>query len=200
VFACITQYLDTTQPQFYMAIGFAMQLTLSRLRAKKGIRGVIIKQLQRSRTLYIIDLVLSGISDQKSWDNLRNNWYKLPLQFIWCGHLFQTLATISITQLIILPVITRPLWVRVCYMIVSMTLFMLGEWAYFLKLQFQCSPSISEPISWAFVMIAGTFLNDWNEVSQHYFLFFKLVDIGDYFRDESIEKQSKLWKIFSDEM
>jgi hypothetical protein len=27
------------------------------------------------------------------------------------------------------------------------------------------------------VMIAGTFLNDWNEVSQHDFLFYKLASV-----------------------
>jgi hypothetical protein len=85
-----------------------MQLTLLRLRAKKGIREVIIKQLKRSRTLYLVGLVLSVIDDQKSWSNLGDNWTKLPLQFIWCGRLFQTLTIISIGQLIILPVITRP--------------------------------------------------------------------------------------------
>jgi hypothetical protein len=142
-----------------------MQMTLSSLRAEKGIRAMLVKQLRRSRTLYLISLVIYGIDNQKSWNNLGDNWPKLPLQFIWNGGLFQTLTIISIAQLIVLPVITRPVWVRVCYMVGSMTLFMLGEWAFWLKLQFQTAASSFEAVSWTFVIIAGTFLNDWNKVS-----------------------------------
>jgi hypothetical protein len=154
-----------------------MQLSLLSLRAKKGIRGVLVKQSQRSMALYIIDLVVYGIDDQMNWANLRDNWFKLPLQLIWCGRLFQTLTIIAIAQLIILPVITRPIWVRLCYMIVTMTLFMLGEWTFSMELQWKHSACSFEALSWAFVMIAGTFLNDWNEVSQHDFLFYKLASV-----------------------
>jgi hypothetical protein len=146
-----------------------MQMTLLNLRAKKGIRGVLVKQFQRSRTLFLIGLVTVGIDDQISWANLSKNWSKLPLQFIWGGRLFQTLVTISIAQLIILPVITRPVWIRLCYMIGCMTLFMLGEWAFYLKVQWEYKSCSFEALSWAFVIIAGTFLDDWNKVSQHFF-------------------------------
>jgi hypothetical protein len=158
-------------PQFYVAIGFAMQLTLLRLRAKKGFRAVIIKQLQRTRTLYLLSLVFYGIDKQNSWANLRDNWPHLFLQPILSKILFQTLNVIGITQLVIIPVITRPMWVRVCYMFGSMAVYMMLQWTFYMKIQ------ISRTIdggslgvfSWVFPILAGSILNDWNEVSQHDF-------------------------------
>jgi hypothetical protein len=167
VWACIAKCLDATMPQFYVAIGFAMQLTLVRLRAKKGIRGVVRKQLQRSFKLYMVAFVTYSIENQKSWANLCENWHKLLLQPILSRNVFMTLAVISVTQLIILPVITRPVWIRMCYMVASMAIYMLGQWAFWLKYQWHNAVDGGSfgAFSWAFVMIAGTFLNDWNEVS-----------------------------------
>jgi hypothetical protein len=101
-------------PQFYLAIGFAMQLTLGRLRAKNGIREVIIKQLRRSRTLYIIGLLVYNVSFQfqHTWANLGTNWPQLLLIPIWNKGLFQTLTIIATAQFIILPVMTRSVWIR----------------------------------------------------------------------------------------
>ena len=161
-------------PQFYVAIGFGMQLTLVRLRAKQEIRGVLLKQLQRSWKLYIVAAVVYSIDDQNSWANLRQNWSKLLLQPVLSRNIFNTLAIISIAQLIILPVITRPVWVRVCYMIATMTIYMLGQWAFWLKYQWGNADDGGSfgAFSWAFLMIAGTFLNDWNKVSQFMVFFY----------------------------
>jgi len=160
-------------PQFYLAIGFAMQLTMLRLRAKKGIRAVIIKQLQRTRTLYVISLVFYGIDKQNSWAYLRDNWPKLFLQPICSLELFQTLNIIGLTQLVIVPVITRPIWIRICYMFGSMAIYILCQWTFFMKFQFShmVEGGSLGAFSWAFPMLAGSLLNDWNEVSQHHFPF-----------------------------
>ena len=40
---------DSTSVIFYVAIGFAMQLTLSRLRSKEGLWAMLMKQLKRCR-------------------------------------------------------------------------------------------------------------------------------------------------------
>jgi hypothetical protein len=159
-------------PQFYVAIGFAMQLTLLRLRAKKGIRAVIIKQLRRTRTLYLISLIFYGIDEQKTWANLRANWDRLLLQPIWSMDLFQTLNIIGLTQLFIVPVITRPVWVRLCYMCGSMTIYVVFQWTFLMKIQWKqvIEGGSLGPFSWAFPMLAGSLLNDWNEVGQSIFL------------------------------
>jgi hypothetical protein len=156
-------------PQFYLAIGFAMQLTLGRLRVKKGIREVIIKQLRRCRTLYIIGLLVHnvGFPFQNTWANLGENWPQLLLIPIWNRGLFQTLTIIATAQLIILPVMTRPVWVRVCYMIGLIIVYMVGQWTFFFKLQWTqvIDGGSFGAFSWALLMIGGTFLNDWNEVN-----------------------------------
>jgi hypothetical protein len=171
-----SRYLDATMPQFYVAIGFAMQLTLLRLRAKKGIRAVLIKQLRRTRTLYLISLVYYGIDKQGSWAHLRDNWPELFLKPILSQQLFQTLNIIGVTQLVIIPVITRPIWVRVCYMFGSMTFYMLCQWTFYLKFQWinMVEGGGLGAFSWAFPMLAGSLLNDWNEVSQLDFLLLTL--------------------------
>ena len=178
VYICTAGCLDATMPQFYVAIGFAMQLTLLRLREKKGIRAVFLKQLRRTRTLYVISLLLEGIDKQTSWAKLRDDWPKLFLQPIYGRSLFGTLNIIGLAQLVIVPVITRPVWIRVCYMFGSMAVYMLGQWAFFLKFQWENALDGGSfgAFSWAFPMLAGSLLNDWNEVSRYEFLFSKLVD------------------------
>jgi hypothetical protein len=163
-------------PQFYVAIGFAMQLTLLRLRAKKGVRAVFIKQLQRTRTLYIISLLIDGIAQQSSWADFRTNWPKLFLQLIYGRRLYQTLGIIALTQLLIIPVITRPVWVRVCYMFGSMAIYLVGQWTFYLKFEWKnvINGGSFAMFSWAFPMLCGSILNDWNEVSQFDLLFLKL--------------------------
>jgi hypothetical protein len=162
-------------PQFYLAIGFAMQLTLGRLRAKKGIREVIIKQLQRTRTLYIIGLLVYGVGFpyEQKWINLGKNWPQLLLIPIWNRTLFQSLTIIAVAQLIVLPVMTRPVWVRVCYMIGLITIYIVGQWTFFFKLQWAqvIDGGSFGAFSWALLMVAGSFLNDWNQVNDQYFLY-----------------------------
>jgi hypothetical protein len=166
-------------PQFYLVIGFAMELTHVRLRAKMGFRGMLLKQLRRSGTLYLIGLLYHTVDDQTSWANLRDNWPRLFLQPILGRRLFSTLTIIAVTQLVILPVITRPVWIRVCYLIGTMAVYMLGQWAFWLKYQWQHAVDGGSfgAFSWAFMMIAGTFLHDWHKVSQHCFLFFELTGV-----------------------
>jgi hypothetical protein len=163
-------------PQFYVAIGFAMQLTLLRLRAKKGIRAVLVKQLRRTRTLYLLSLIYYGLNEQKTWDNLRDNWPQLFLQLVWGMDLFQTLNIIGLTQLLIVSVITRPVWVRVCYMFSSITIYVVCQWTFYMKIQWKrvLEGGSFGAFSWAFLMLAGSLLNDWNEVGQCKFLFLML--------------------------
>ncbi len=159
-------------PQFYIVIGFAMQLTHVRLRANKGFRAMVIKQLRRSRTLLLISLLYYNVDNQKSWANLRDNWYQLFPQFIFGNTFLRTLTIISITQLVVLPVIARPIWIRVCYMIASMAVYMLGQWAFWLKYHPNADDGgILGFFCWTFIMIAGTFLNDWREVSKNWVFF-----------------------------
>ena len=158
-------------PQFYIAIGFAMQVTLVRLRAKQGFRAVLIKQFRRTRTLYLISLVYYGIDRQKSWANLCDNWRQLLRQPIISMDLFQTLNIIGFTQLVVIPVITRPVWVRICYMFGSMAFYMLCQYTFFMKIQWSLMIEGGSlgAFSWAFLMLAGSLLNDWNEASLHDF-------------------------------
>jgi hypothetical protein len=60
-----------------------------------------------------------------------------------------------------------------------MAVYMLGQWAFWLKYQWQHAVDGGSfgAFSWAFMMIAGTFLNDWYKVSQHCFFFFELTGI-----------------------
>jgi hypothetical protein len=45
---------------------------------------------------------------------------------------------------------------------------MLGQWAFWLKYHPNADDGgILGVFSWAFIMIAGTFLNDWREVSKN---------------------------------
>ncbi len=166
-------------PQFYVAVGFAMQLTLRQLRAEKGFRAVFLKQLRRSGTLYLISLVFYGVDDQKTWALLCDNWPKLFLLPIWNRRLFQSLNIIGVTQLIIVPVITRPVWVRVCFMFASMAIYIVSQWTFYMKIQWKgaIDGGAFGAFSWAFVMLAGSILTDWNEVSQYDLLVLKLTGL-----------------------
>jgi hypothetical protein len=159
---CIFRCLDAIMPLFYLVIGFSMQLTHLRLRAKEGFRGIVIKQLRRSRTLYLIGLVYHSVDDQGSWAKLCDNWPRLLLQPILGKNLFQTLTLISITQLVILPVVIRPVWIRVCYSVGTMAVYMLGQWAFWMKYQWRNAIDGGSfgVFSWTFIMIAGTLLYD----------------------------------------
>jgi hypothetical protein len=163
-------------PQFYIVVGFSMELTHRRLRAKKGFRAMLLKQLRRSRTLYLIGLLYHSVDDQKSWVDLGDNWPQLFLQPILSRALFQTLTIIAVTQLVILPVITRPAWIRVCYLIGTMAFYMLGQWAFWLKYQWAhgIDGGSFGVFSWASIMIVGTLLYDWYKVSQYCFFIFRL--------------------------
>ena len=104
----------------------------------------------------------------KNWADVRDNWPRLLRQLVWSMDLFQTLNIIGLTQLVIIPVITRPVWVRLCYMFGSMGIFMVCQWTFYLKLQWRVLEGGSlGAFHWAFLMLAGSMLNDWNEVSQH---------------------------------
>lgn len=153
-------------PQFYLIIGYSMELTHRRLRAKKGLRAMILKQLRRSRTLYLMGLLYHSVDNQQNWANLRENWPKLFLQPILGRKLFQTLSIIAVAQLVILPVITRSCWIRVCYLIGTMAIYMLGQWAFWLKYQWEHAVDGGSfgAFSWAFMMITGTLLYDWCKV------------------------------------
>lgn len=121
-------------PEFYFIIGFSMELTLRRLAQKQGYRAVVKKQLERSRTLFCISIIVLGFSGYDSWngpDGFKENWTDM-LWSKWLGYpnidLYQTLAIIAVAQLIVIPAITRPLWIRFIYMLFLATVYTVCHW------------------------------------------------------------------------
>jgi hypothetical protein len=53
------------------------------------------------------------------------------------------------------------------------TVYLVGQWTFFFNLQRTevIDGGSFGAFSWAILMIGGTFLNDWNEVSNQYFIF-----------------------------
>ncbi len=139
-----------------------MRLTLRRLRAKKGIRAVFRKQLRSTGTLYLISLVIYGVDKQKTWAHQCDNCPQLLLQPIWNIDLFQTLNTIGVTQLIIVLVIMRLVWVRVSFIFASMAIYMVFQWTFYMKIQWKGDVDGGSwgAFSWTFIMPARSILAD----------------------------------------
>ena len=182
---------DVTLSQFWFVIGFAMQLTAIRLRNSvnsknthskmylfglidPGFLQVIKKQLWRSLTLWMFQIVLKGIDGYDSYhdtDGLKEWWYLLPLLPFYDRDIYSTLGIIAVSQLFVLPVITRSKRVRACYAVGCAVLYTMLQFLFLWNMSLFNPPPPSRDsfvgggllggLSGAVMMIIGTFMNDW---------------------------------------
>ena len=151
---------DATMPMFYVAIGFAMQLTLGKLLRRSGFRVVALKQIKRSWTLFIIGMVYNSVDGFESWygdDGMQQSWYTI----FWRPWFFTTLTIIPVAQLVILPVIGRPWATRAAYAVVLAVLYSVGQYYFWFEYMFHYADGgLFGTLSWGWVMLVGSFLDD----------------------------------------
>lgn len=126
------------------------------------------KQLGRTRTLLTIALIAYGIDSFDNWDDLRQNWTTLFQKVTYGIDFYQTLTIIAFTQLLILPVIARPLYARALCLLMTLTVYIVGDKLFWFKGMYR--PGYVDGgsfaiFSWSTCILTGTVLNDWAQWS-----------------------------------
>ena len=160
-------FADAIMPRYYVAVGYAMQLSLSKAAARQGRKAMVLKQLSRSATLYFIGLLYHGLPGFPAYagpGGLQENWWYLFEWLIWGRSLYETLTIIAVAQVLILPVITRPWQWRAAYFFVLHAIYIAGDYTFHFERNGQYIDGGSfGTFSWATVMLVGTFLHDLTE-------------------------------------
>lgn len=106
-------YADSIMPSFMFAVGFSFRLSFLRRLARGA--GAYAHAIRRSLALILVSLVLYAAGDLSgfgSWAEVSwSNAGKLVSHTL-KADLWETLAIIGAAQLLILPIIARPAWVR----------------------------------------------------------------------------------------
>jgi len=160
---------DCIMPQFYVAVGFGFRLTMLRLCQKEGFKGVLSKVLKRTLALYIIGFTLYGISDFGSYQGLVNTGWALLLLPISSKNLYQTLTVIGVTQVLLLPVITKSF--KVILGVVAGYVVAYALLSYFFWYQYCMDGGVIDggsagTISWSVCLAVGAGLHDWNVMAR----------------------------------
>lgn len=122
-------YADTIMPQFLFAVGFAMQLTFGRRVATQGSFAAYLRVFRRLAGLMLLSIILyelgDGLPSIKYLNGQAEGWSA------WKRTWFQTLMHIAVTSLWVLPVIGRPAWMRVAYMVGSAAAHVFISWRFY---------------------------------------------------------------------
>ena len=157
---------DLTMPFFYMAIGMAMQLTLSKVLERQGFKALALKQLRRSGVLFFIGLLYYGWEGFDSWygpDGMHDDFWSL----FYKPWFFNTLTIIPVAQALLIPVIGRGWLLRAAYAITLSVLYAIGQHQFwFARMYKYADGGLYGTLSWASVMLVGTFLDDFVKLAR----------------------------------
>ena len=157
---------DLTMPFFYTAIGFAMQLTLAKLLQRSGFKAVAVKQLRRSAVLFFVGLLYHGWEGFGSWygpDGMQEAFWTL----FYKPWFFNTLTIIPVSQALLIPVIGRAWPWRAGYALLLSTLYAVGQYQFwFARMYKYADGGLWGTLSWAAVMLVGTFLDDFAKAAR----------------------------------
>lgn len=115
-------YADSIMPSFFFAVGFSLRLSVLRRLASQAAAAVYGRALYRCLMLVFVSLLLNAAMET---DDYRvDHWSKITPQFarefgatLLKSGLWETLALIGATSALILPVIARAPFVRICALV-----------------------------------------------------------------------------------
>ena len=112
-------YADSIMPTFLFAAGFSLRLTLLRRVARDGAASAYSHAIWRGLALVAVSLAMYGFNDSfvKSWSEVNTNQVWNFLAGMIKANLWETLAIIGVSQIIVLPFIARKTLVMVLAMI-----------------------------------------------------------------------------------
>jgi hypothetical protein len=159
-------YADTIMPQFLFAVGFSLRLTVGRqLQAGSALQsyGRVIRRLLG---LALVAFVVYNVAPRAAnWEQLKEIGFwgaiQEPLKRQW----FQTLMHIAVTSLWIVPVIHRPMSIRLAWLIGSALLHVVLSYLFnFTWCNTNPNAIDGGPLgflTWAIPALLGTFACDW---------------------------------------
>jgi len=161
---------DSIMPHFYIMVGFAMRLTLTRLAKREGVMAAIKKQLVRSGRLFAIGLVYYGVDGFASYsgtNGFQSSWWTVILQILYGRSVWQTLTTMALCQILLLPVIVRPVSWRAAYALLLLVIYIACEFSFWFEYTTPWGNYIDGGVVgclvWSVAVLAGSFLNDFSE-------------------------------------
>jgi predicted acyltransferase len=170
-------YADSIMPSFIFASGFSFRLTILRRRAQLGAFETYRRAVGRSFGLILLSLVVFGFGESfDTWDQMTAEGVREFLAKLLKANLWEILAIIGATQLLILPVVAAGVRVRVA----TMTILLLAHVGLSHAFNFHFvygKPNAFDalwgaartgawdgglfgPLAWSFPMLAGTLVYD----------------------------------------
>ncbi len=124
-------YADTIMPQFFFAVGFASRLTYLRRRERDGVRQAVEHAIWRDLGLILLGVVWYQLDGKvQTWAELKDLGF-LGIIRAFGKSPFQTLTSIGVTSLWVLPVIGASARVRIGYILTSAILHLILSQAFY---------------------------------------------------------------------
>jgi predicted acyltransferase len=120
-------YADSIMPGFIFAAGFSYRLTMLRRIPRDGASGAYLHAFWRGLGLVLVSLIMYGFNDSfvKTWDEVNKSQVWDFVAGLIKANLWETLAIIGVSQIVILPFIARRFLVVLLAMIGLMVAHML---------------------------------------------------------------------------
>jgi len=101
-------YADSIMPSFMFACGFSYRLTTLRRLPQLGVSGTWLRTTVRCLSLVLVSLMVFGFDDEfKSWNEMTAAGVREFVAKLLKANLWEVLAIIGMTQILLLPVITK---------------------------------------------------------------------------------------------
>jgi predicted acyltransferase len=172
-------YADTIMPSFLFAVGFSYRLTTLRRLAQQGALRTYGHVLVRSLALVLISLVMYGqedILELKSWSQATPEGIWERIGGLLKADLWEVLAIIGVTQVLLMPVIAASSRVRTIAWLVCAAIHLVISYAFHFNFVYG-QPNMMDsicgltgksawdggffgPIGWAIPMLFGTLAYD----------------------------------------
>lgn len=125
-------YADTIMPQFFFAVGFALRLTFLRRKERDGTHKAVSHAIWRDLGLILLGVVWYHLDGKvQTWTELQGLGLQGVMTRAFLKSPFQTLTSIGVTSLWVLPVIGASASVRVGYLIISSILHLVLSHAFY---------------------------------------------------------------------
>ena len=127
-------YADSIMPSFFFAVGYSFRLTVIRRLPQLGAVQTYLTYFRRSLSLILISLMFYGLGASKDvfsdWQNYswQNAWHLVTT--IIKSDLWETLALIGVTQVFLLPFISRTLKFRALTIVGCLTAHAILSWLF----------------------------------------------------------------------
>ena len=170
-------YADSIMPSFMFACGFSYRLSMLRRLARTGLAATWRHAIVRGLALVLVSVMVFGFGDGfKSWSEMSSEGVREFVAKLLKANLWEVLAIIGVTQIVILPVITAGARVRLLatlgLIVGNVLLADLFNWNFVYGLPNPVSDSWGAaksrvwdggafgPLGWAIPMLAGTLAYD----------------------------------------